>query len=481
MLEFEVTGDLVAPQVFMTKIGESVKLVRGEAELQISGLGDPFLGEAWFDLQWDGRGLVGGFKALVAADMKCIGDGPRSASLKITNQDLSSSVVSVEVEERNLPQQSLFSNEIFLEFQCRVTTSRVEFSKSGRVALKDVRAHLLNVPPYLGIPIAVSPYSTAQFTVPGRLKLLSEGWRVTVDYLVCWALGAPDFGESSQDVVVRVYRLFRDARTIGGSLITHAVRLERATGALFSPEQADSALRRLETFLKFAFGGPGEPVLVYGFNSEGEIEWKSFPTDPGQPTSGGRRKGRSWLPLISDEAGSASAVDELNSSLSAAFESWMRQSADPESTFSKTIIRAVEWYVASLESRSKSQSIVMAQASLEVLSNYCLQARLNLSEKSQQRLDFADQLTATLSIIGVDINVPDSLSVLRGWKLVGPSVITKARNSIVHPRAINKDLSEDEIAAVQALSIWYVERVLFQLLGYRGLYWNRIERKLSGV
>ncbi|MFF0366400.1 hypothetical protein [Micromonospora sp. NPDC005087] len=493
IFDFEETRDLVTPAVVMTKIGEAIELSQGPVVLHIEGDPTEVVGCGKLKLYWDGRGLVGSFEADVPIGQIHLGDDFRSTTLSVTEANLSTAKINAKIERRadvSLFQPSLFPEEERLEFQYRVTSFELELASEDR-GIKKVIAHLLNVPPYLGMKIgAARPNGRGRFFNRGRLELLSDGWRVTVDYLHCWAIRDRGFWNEDEDEdedefddALDILNALGDASTIGGTFITHAIRMERAKGSLFNRKQALSALGRLEVFLRFAFGGPGQPICVYGFGPKGQTSWKSLPSSPDLPRSGGQRRARSWLPLAGDETEGArtSAAQELNSQLSSMFAYWMNSSEDEKSDFKKMITRAVEWYTASLEAPSKNQCIVLAQASLEVLSNYCLQSKLHLSEKSQQKLEFSDQLKVTLSVLGIDIKVPSSFVAHRGRPLTGPSAVTRARNSVVHPRSGYEDLSDDEIEEARTLSLWYVERIILQLLQYRGLYWNRIERKITSL
>lgn len=487
---FEETHDLVEPAVFMTEIGESLELSNGTALLQPEGATSEIAGHGELTLHWDGRGLVGSFGAHVPIGQAQVGDLKR-ASIKIMEANLYTRKMVIQVDDRgndNLTQLSIFPGEALFELEYKPTAPEVELEGEGR-AIKKVIAHLLNAPVYLGLKISTAPpFGRGEYSTHGRFELSSSSWKVTIDHLPCWIVRnygfwSQDRDEDEPNNALGILNSLKSAETIGGAFITHAIRVERAEGAAFNRNQARSVLGRLEVFLRFAFGGPGQAICVYGFNNRGQAVWKSLPSNPTLPLSGGQRRDRSWLPLSGDQTGDSQTrtAQALNSQLSSMFTSWMKRSEDETSNFKKMITRAVDWYTASLDASTRNQSLVLGQASLEVLSNYCLQDKLNLPEKSQQKLDFSEQLTMTLSILHIEVEIPVSFAVHRRGLRSGPLVVTKARNSVIHPRSSSEEYSDDEIGEARTLSLWYIERIILGLLNYQGPYWNRVKREVESL
>jgi hypothetical protein len=249
-------------------------------------------------------------------------------------------------------------------------------------------------------------------------------------------------------------------------------------------------LERLHLFLRFAFGGSGFPVHAHGYDPHGRISWARFDVDPPLPVSGGHRRTTSWLPHfeVTNVADEKSAAEALNTALSAMFETWLvRCREDTKGRFKICISRAVDWYVAALNAFGKPECIVLAQASLEVLSMLYLTDWLRLSEKGRRGLDVADQLAVVLASLKISADIPDKLSHLVAYRKgtgkagTGPIAVTEARNSAVHP-LIDRDIPNQARAAEeQSLALWYVEMILLRLLDYRGAYWDRIEERNTSM
>jgi hypothetical protein len=65
----------------------------------------------------------------------------------------------------------------------------------------------------------------------------------------------------------------------------------------------------------------------------------------------------------------------------------------------------------------------------------------------------------------------------------GPSAITAMRNAMTHP-SITPSFSVtpvDSRIELQQLGLWYLERALLRLTGYRGPYANRLGAKMTGI
>jgi len=114
------------------------------------------------------------------------------------------------------------------------------------------------------------------------------------------------------------------------------------------------------------------------------------------------------------------------------------------------------------------------------------------------RLSAASKLQMLLAHCGIPFEVPVGLPALatlasKTKHTTGPQLVTKVRNTIIHPNEKNrKSLAEWETAysvkvsdirwETQQLFKWYITLVLLSLIGYSGKYANRLTpRKMGDV
>jgi hypothetical protein len=478
------TTDLVGPVFFQEKISAPVELANAAAELKLLGPVSIINGHCTLTAHWDGRGLIGKFEGDVPPSFSGHPEALQPISVGIAVDGLSASDLPVDLIGKTSFQPTLFDYDR-LEFVFKFQTESIELL-SGRHNTKSVIAHLLNVPYYLGTKISAQLASSSGYRwARSRLQFNAEQWKVTIDGISCWL--SQELDVDSRKNLLTLQSLSEVGAT-GGLLITHALRLEMLRGTTFNRAQALGALGRLETILTFAFGGAGQPIEIYGFDPNEQTIWASLQVNPNLPLSGGLRKTYGWLPNPSVRSSNDEDVARvLNESLSAMAGYWSIQSKS-DSMFAETVGRAVNWYAASLRSFGGNECVVLAQASLEILSAFYLTQTLRLSDDGQKDLKFADQLTVVLSSMKISVDLPGELSSLHlkpggttkaVSSVTGPSVITATRNSLVHPRSGREKPTGLQMLESQTLALWYVEMILFKLLNYRGYYWDRVKRDLQ--
>jgi hypothetical protein len=153
----------------------------------------------------------------------------------------------------------LFGNKFEASLVPLEDTIEIKYSQKDDIT-KEVVA-LLNVPQYNGAPIE-GVASRAIIKLPARLRFTGGGWKITIDYLAPWAYqyAFASFNERNPEDVKkselwrnRLAALIQFPHT-GGTLLTHALRVERENGSTFGLGGAAKILKRLGTFLSFAFG-----------------------------------------------------------------------------------------------------------------------------------------------------------------------------------------------------------------------------------
>lgn len=342
-------------------------------------------------------------------------------------------------------------------------------------------AHLLNVPRYKGTVITAGS-NNGSVAMPARLRFTGGGWRINIDDLRPWVFQQAfrDFDKENPKEVAES-QLWRnrlkalvEVHHTGGTLVTHALRIECENGASFGLDRAVKVLARLETFLSFVFGRRTRPLYASGYDLHGSQKWALLDVQPPLPTSSSPPFTPSWLPQISSltnwEDSAYAGVD-----LSSAFEGFMSLASKDPGTLT-ILARAIDWYEAALAFFGSPESIVLAQAGLELLAWRRITAEMKLSEKGRSSLDTADQLRLLLSGTGLTLDIPVELPELSKAKLHGPVAVTRTRNAVVHP--IDKSgLTKEQAVEAQSLALWYFEMLLLRMIGYNREYWDRLGKE----
>lgn len=392
---------LLEPVVQMDDVSEPVILVRAAGVLELQGRA-PLDGWCELTVLWDGRGLEGTFVATCDEEIECaVRAGVLVAeAVEVTDEELGTARFAVAPGTSFELQSTLFDQEVKATF--RPATPEVKFAQPSDVT-RHVTAHLLNVPAYTGAPTKVHAGSRSLQTTE-RLDLTAGPWRVSIDGLKAWRFDR--FGKGDKLDAVDALKPFAELQRGGGHLITHVLQLRRGNGASFGPKPAHSVLDRLGVMLSFAFASPARPLYTYGFARSGRASWAVLDVAPPLSPARGHAEARGWLPQRGDP-GTASSSDALNAGLSRMFDHWLTGSAAQNGTaLRESITRAIEWYVAAVDAFGRKECIVLAQASLEVLAMYYLTQHLRLSERGQEGLTVADQLSVVLASLRIPSDIP---------------------------------------------------------------------------
>ncbi len=345
-----------------------------------------------------------------------------------------------------------------------------------------VIGHAYNVPTYRG-QVTTATAGRGWMTVSQRLPLRADGWEITIDNIAPWI-----FAQAGEDPYSPKQADWLNAVTVSGhaagNLLTHVIRLRRVNGGAFGLERSSTMLSRLELFLSFVLGRSISMPYRYGYDraDEGRLTFVQIQSATGLKVLLTPATARSWSPLTAGSAPPShprrSDIDDTNAALVCFLEA-LKDDRD-------ILVRAIEWYVGALSSKSSSACLVLAQAGLELLAYQHLSRRLKIRESSRQRMEASDQLRALMSHVGIPLGIPERLAdALPSQKnMDGPEWITQGRNRAVHPGpATGKaDLITGERAKLlDDLAVHYLELALLRLIGHRGFYWNRIDNVVLRV
>jgi hypothetical protein len=463
----------------MDGLSAEVRLLAAPARLEGDGE-SPIYGNVVLTGFWDGRPMRCDFSSEQAYDAL-----PSIQPTRLEIIDMAQNSIAVIKVDKPLSTGlilTVFGDEFQASLVAQGESVRVSYDREDDT-VKEVVAHLLNVPQYKDTVIAamVNTYSRS-IAMPARLCFTGGGWRIKIDSLLFRATvavsGLSDEEDAEDQLWQNRYKALTQVQHTGGTLVTHGLRLERANGAIFGLDRAAKIVDRLETFLSFVFGRRTRPLYASGYDVHGSQKWALLDVRPPLPASSSPPFTPSWLPQVSSltnwSDAAYSAVD-----LSSAFEGFMSLARDPNTL--TILTRAIGWYEAALAFFGRPASVVLAQAGLELLAWRRITAEMKLPQSSIERIDVTDQLRLLLSGTELTLDIPVDLPELSkakssGKRLSGPDAVTRARNAVVHPRD-NSNLTKEQAVEAQSLALWYFEMLLLRMIGYNGEYWDRLSKE----
>jgi hypothetical protein len=154
----------------------------------------------------------------------------------------------------------------------------------------------------------------------------------------------------------------------------------------------------------------------------------------------------------------------------------------PDSYWERILRLAVHSYLAAGDPPSVQHGIVSAQIAHELLTYALLVEERGLLTDGQYRAKpFGVLHSLLLQELGIPSTIPDLCPDLKMAGVVetwanGPQAIASLRNRVVHPRRSHGTVDFAVWIDAWLLSVQYIELALLALLGYRGVYGNRLKR-----
>lgn len=302
-----------------------------------------------------------------------------------------------------------------------------------------------------------------------QVVLDGDGWRITL--------------QPFRDI----FSLRQKSRESQKVVLSGVGEICKADGSQFKKNEVKPILEALRIFLSFAFAEWSPPLLVVGSNNVAEKSCEFW----GNYDVSHRAYLRGWLDEHHDQH------------LTDAFPGFMARWS--HENWHEPLELAVTWLIeASRQSGGTEGAIAFGQIPLEMLAWLVfVDDRTIVDDNEFDKLSAASKLQMLLAHCGIPFEVPTGLSTLTkiateqqkksGKDVTGPQLVTKMRNTIIHPNEKNrKSLAEWETAysvkvgdirwETQQLFKWYITLVLLSLIGYSGKYANRLTpRKMGAV
>ncbi|MCD0458647.1 hypothetical protein [Roseiconus lacunae] len=265
-----------------------------------------------------------------------------------------------------------------------------------------------------------------------------------------------------------------------GSVINAVGEITKQELIPFKPRDLKQLLESLHFFLSFTFCEWTPPLFVVGSNDVKERSWQYFKNHDIRRVRYGGLKG--WLSIRGGDQ------------LSSAFQGFTKKWSDPN--WREPLKSAIKWLVESsvLKDRDILGAITFAQIPLEMLAwMVFVDEEEIINENEFDKLSAASKIQLLLSRCQIDFSI-DSDPVLKEISNnskfnTGPKLITKVRNTIIHPNKSNRELL-DTWANKHGIPVFkiysrtfelfehYLLLVMLYLLGYGGEYRDRLTRSI---
>lgn len=270
-----------------------------------------------------------------------------------------------------------------------------------------------------------------------------------------------------------------DAEKDVGNILNGVGKITRANDEEFTISSVRKVIDSLDAFLSFVFFQRMPLMLCVGSNSTESKSWQLWRTKNVQWVFGHNLK--TWVPI--------GGGDQLSTAFAGFYQKWNA----PD--WHEPLKLAIEWLLNAdiqTEEGNMHGAIAFAQIPFEMLA----------SAASVGGSNAADQIQRLLVNCHVPFETPPDLENLyqleRNTKFdTGPKLITRVRNTIIHPDEKNrKQLTDWEkqhgvsAAAIQGetyrLFQHYMVLILLHLIGYQGTYrkrlgWKNLENILSDL
>lgn len=311
--------------------------------------------------------------------------------------------------------------------------------------LQRVTFHVVNFPPFISTCRQLVGAEEKQGLVYSVI-LECETWRVSISSFV-----------STPGIIKKL-------KASCGYAITHAGRIERSDGQVFSSSDAEEALWAVQSFLSFAAGRWIPLVLPVGFDQAGERIWEQW----GCGRCARWTYSESWFDYTHGDA------------LAELFPGFM--SLWENENWHTPLSEAVYWdLLANERDRGSDTGIVLAQAAMEVLAwTLLVTERQALTPKGYRDLWASDRFRLLFSFLGIPKEMPDGLPDLaaiareRNWS-DALHALTEIRNSIIHPERKNWESTCSCLFEAWQLALWLLDLLILRLCDYQGKYGSRLD------
>ncbi|WP_330203570.1 hypothetical protein [Cyanobacterium sp. Dongsha4] len=246
----------------------------------------------------------------------------------------------------------------------------------------------------------------------------------------------------------------------GGYGVTHICKLERSDEQAFNLDEANKMIDAFVYYLSFVRGIWVSPLLIYGWDAEGNKILEEWSTP--------KIKADSWQSL------SYCWTTSDTTEMVIIFPKFMKKWEDEN--WKETIQNAIQWYVESYKhSNGYNTSIILIQSALEKLAWTYLKTNQCVNSEDFNGLKASGQIRLLLKFLNIPLEPVDKYLEINkkakelNW-MDSIKAITEIRNAIIHPPSKNnknnKITSEQILTEVFQISHYYLQQCLLKIFEY---------------
>lgn len=257
---------------------------------------------------------------------------------------------------------------------------------------------------------------------------------------------------------------YEELNSSGGYVVTHVGRIENIKGNDFDFKEVENYLESLTWLLSFASGRQVGICANHGFNKR-KLILEKYQT----PIIAKWKRNRNWFPrqnyFDSLETIFPLLVEKLDDEL-----------------WGKVLKNLFTWYFESLSSTYVENKIVAVQIALEMLAwTYLVEEHEIINGNTFEKNRASDNFRLLFEEFSISKEIPN-IEDLRKYRIShddGAHLLTDFRNSIVHPKKVNKHENMPSLSRYQILQlgIKYLELSILKILNYQGQYHNLLSEK----
>ncbi|MBM7578244.1 hypothetical protein [Jeotgalibacillus terrae] len=255
-------------------------------------------------------------------------------------------------------------------------------------------------------------------------------------------------------------KLFPNLKDSKGYAITHIIKIEKRDKSLFKKSEIIEIENLFVWVFKLCTGRHiGMPIKI------GQVDNKEVYREFLVPVMSSYKAIPNWFPKQRGEV-----IKNLFHNFDSKF----------KDAFIKRIIKeTIHWYVEALTTTFIENKIINSQIALEKLSFVLLtqQTPQIISKSKFDKNNFEMNLELILKELSIETSLEGKYRRFSDEFHSGPNLLVKYRNHIAHPKrdSIMNSYSGEDKAMINQLGMYYTEMLLLNLVGYQGVFSNRLK------
>ena len=257
---------------------------------------------------------------------------------------------------------------------------------------------------------------------------------------------------------------YKKLKNEGGFELTHIARIKKINNNSFNNHEVIELLVGLNYFFSFIVGDWCPPTLPVGYDDNNNAVWHNYSTPK-----------LYWSHRFSCfDPNKTNCIKDF-------FPLFMEKIK--EKSWKKTFYNVLYWYInsnASFPAINPCVGIILTLSALERFSfEYLVKEQKLMNENKWDRKNYFDKVSELLNCLKIPTAIPDRIKSINKYGSDAPDILSKIRNSLIHPRKAH-NYNDNDYNNAWHLGQWLLELVILAICGYNGEYSNRITKEYHG-